>query len=81
MMISLLKGSSESLLCSLLSSMPCMQFFFKSCPHDRFVLNYDLLTKLYIISLARSYSFSEKSLCTGQVQLRTSSDKYNLLGI
>jgi hypothetical protein len=58
-------------------------FFLKSCPHDRFVLNYDLLTKLYIISLARSYSysFSEKSLCTGQVQLRTSSDKYNLLGI
>jgi hypothetical protein len=46
-----------------------MQMFLKkSCPHDQFVLNYDLTTKLYLSRLSGTYSESENPNLTGQVQ-------------
>jgi hypothetical protein len=44
------------------------KYFSKSCPHDQFVLNYGLTTKLYIVRLFRSYSKSENLYLTEQVR-------------
>jgi hypothetical protein len=40
----------------------------KSCPHDQFVLNYGLMTKLYLARLSGSYSKSENPYLTGYVR-------------
>jgi hypothetical protein len=40
----------------------------KSCPHDQFVLNYGLRTKLYIARISEIYSKFEGPISTGQVR-------------
>jgi hypothetical protein len=42
--------------------------FSKSCPHDQFVLNYGLSTKLYIASFSRTSSKSGNTNLTGLVR-------------
>jgi hypothetical protein len=44
--------------------------FSKSCPHDQYVLNYGLMTKLYIAKISGGNSNSEKPFLTGQVWSR-----------
>jgi hypothetical protein len=55
--------------------------FLKSCPHDQFMLNYGLSTKLYIARISRTSSKSENSFLTRQVRSGAPPNKSGALGI
>jgi hypothetical protein len=55
--------------------------FSKSCPHDQFMLNYGLTTKLYLARLSGSYSKPENPYLTEQVRSSILPDKSDRLGI
>jgi hypothetical protein len=66
-----------------ISSQACLacKSFLKSCPHDQFMLNYGLSTKLYIARISRTSSKSENPFLTRQVRSGAPPNKSGALGI